>query len=184
MISAAWNDPDAINSRQMNRHSSRVIRLPAFFLLTYMTECHSLYLSGFRPTQWENENGRFTTDNTEGFTAAELRGDEPCVGYPPAGLPREHPQPHGSDFINNAYVPGMTADESSGFREPARFIAAIARLGLTRSGRLAGLGVTAELSLQSDSQAMGGWLCANPSRRRTGPGNGWRTKISANFLTT
>ena len=53
---------------------------------------------------------RFTTDNTEGFTAAELREMNRALDIL-AAEGYENTHNHISDFINNAYVPGMTADE-------------------------------------------------------------------------
>jgi hypothetical protein len=52
----------------------------------------------------------FTESNTEGFTAAELAEMNRALDML-AAEGHENDENHVSDFINNAYVPGMTADE-------------------------------------------------------------------------
>lgn len=52
----------------------------------------------------------FTESNTEGFTADELREMNRALDIL-AAEGYENIHNHISDFINNAYLPGMTADE-------------------------------------------------------------------------
>jgi hypothetical protein len=58
----------------------------------------------------EPEMTRFTENNTDGFTAAELAEMNRALDML-ADEGREDDENHISDFINNAYAPGMTAEE-------------------------------------------------------------------------
>jgi len=53
---------------------------------------------------------KFTKANTENFTAAELAEMNRALDIL-ADEGRKNDENHISDFINNTYVPGMTADE-------------------------------------------------------------------------
>ena len=53
---------------------------------------------------------RFTENNTEGFTAAELAEMNRALDIL-AAEGRDDDENHISDFINNQYAPGTTADE-------------------------------------------------------------------------
>ena len=52
----------------------------------------------------------FTADNTEGFTAAELNEMNRALEML-ADEGHKNDENHISDFINNAYFPGRTADD-------------------------------------------------------------------------
>lgn len=53
---------------------------------------------------------RFTTDNTDGFTTAELAEMNRALDML-AAEGCENDENHISDFINNHFVPGTTAEE-------------------------------------------------------------------------